>query len=158
MKREKITLGWRMQDGQRPDSCPDEYVACAEEPMPVNEPVFVQNPLEIEPWITPEPLDICLDYWSTWMGKSDLDLDMQVGSDRDVRCSNPHQRRETEIAEAVDAMIQSLKPVERWAIYRSRGISTQWNFPNANFGDSVVQAERALEEKLRKNIATRSLF
>jgi len=62
------------------------------------------------------------------------------------------------IGEAVGAMVDSLVMLHRWAIYKSQGIATAWRFPNADFGATLAAARDELEQKLRKNVATRLYF
>jgi hypothetical protein len=62
------------------------------------------------------------------------------------------------MGETVNAMVDSLPMLHRWAIYKSQGIATAWRFPNADYGNTLTAAREALEEKLRKNIATRIHF
>lgn len=113
-------------------------------------------------WIKPDGLDYCLDVWKDWMGRADTDLGIkgQVSMRADGGGNNDTaiMRRDNEIAEATDAMIDSLKMYHRAAIYRKCGISQVWAFPNANFIQQAEDARAALTEKLRTNVATRTLF
>ena len=67
-------------------------------------------------------------------------------------------RRNNEIAQATWAMIKSLAGHHRWAITKSKGICLVWNYPRLDYMETLVEAKKQLEEKLRKNVATRTLF
>lgn len=109
-------------------------------------------------------LDLCLDCWTTWMGKSDKDLGahaqklLRGDSDGYDGNDNSQQRRDDEIAQATDAMIYSLTIVHRWAIYRKCGIATAWRYQHVDYLTVAIDACCELEKKLRGNIATRMLF
>lgn len=115
-------------------------------------------------------LDVCLDCWSTWMGKSDKDLGAQrqklgggATDDGDYESDyaagdTARMRREDEIAIATDAMISSLPIQYRWAISRKCGISTAWRYPNLDYMTVALEACCELEKKLRGNVATRMVF
>lgn len=120
--------------------------------------------VQLDTWVKPDPIQICLGCWSTWMGASDRDLGMQMqktlmgdgdGFGNENTC---HARRDNEIAEATDAMINSLRHHHRWAIYRRCGLSTVWNFPLLDYVQTSLEAEQQLAEKLKINVATRTLF
>lgn len=101
--------------------------------------------------------EYCLDVWAAWMRKDDRDMGVQRmrgDSEGDVALA----RRDNEIAEATDAMMKSLSPRHRWAIWRKFGLATVWNFPNADLAETYVEAVAALEPLLRKNVATRMQF
>lgn len=118
----------------------------------------------VNTYVRPDGLDLCLELWKDYMRRDDTDLGVQgqkslrgegdgYGND-----DTSQSRRDNEIAEATDAMINSLRACDRWAIYRLCSITTVWNFPNLNYIDAAQGAKLALEEKLRKNVATRTLF
>jgi hypothetical protein len=115
-------------------------------------------------YIQPDGLDLCLELWKTWMGKVDTDLGHQgqksLRGDGDGYGNEDtaQQRRDNEIAQATDAMINSLRACDRWAIYRMCSISTVWKFPLLNYLETAQGAKDALEAKLRKNVATSTLF
>lgn len=62
------------------------------------------------------------------------------------------------MGESVNAMVDSLPAIHRWAIYKSQGISSIWRFPNANYETVLLEARDELEKKLRKHVATRLYF
>jgi len=115
-------------------------------------------------FIKPDALDTCLDYWSTWMGQDDSDLGiknqagLQGEGDGYGNDDTGEQRQANLIAVATDAMINSLKAHERWAIFRRCGISQVWNFPSLNFFEALPKAEESLIAKLKINIVTSNLF
>jgi hypothetical protein len=67
-------------------------------------------------------------------------------------------RQESKIVEAVDTEIMSLQTVQWWCIWKARGISTAWRFPNVNYEKTLAIALEILEARLRKNSATWHLF
>lgn len=170
--REKLTLQWRKTAGDcaAPLAERDDFVECA----PVAAAVLVKcieiQPLRVDPWVAPDPLDVCLECWRVWMGRHDGDLGTQrqkLRSDADDREADKDsesvaaaaaQRRDNEIAEATDAAINDLRACDRWAIYKMCGVSTAWKFPLLDFMQTALGARLKVEEKLRENIATRALF
>jgi hypothetical protein len=170
--REKLTLKWRRPAGegaaQQPES--DNFVECA----PVAAAILVKaieiQPLRVDPWVESDPLDLCLEYWKAWMGRNNQDLGTQrqklrtdedekdVQKDSESVAAAAEERREAEIAEATDAAINDLRACDRWAIYKMCGLSTAWRFPLLDFMQTAQGAKVKVEEKLRKNIATRALF
>jgi hypothetical protein len=115
-------------------------------------------------YIQPDGLDLCLELWKVWMSRADIDLGCK--GQRSLRGEGDGygdddaqtQRRDNEIAAATDAMINSLRACDRWAIYRMCSITTVWNFPLLNYLETAQGAKAALEKKLKENIATRTLF
>jgi hypothetical protein len=115
-------------------------------------------------WAQPDGLDLCLQLWKHWMGKTDTDLGVQ--GQRSLRgdgdgygnADTSQARRDNEIAEATDAMINSLRACDRWAIYRICSITSVWNFPSLDFMEQSQKARAELEKKLRENVATRNLW
>lgn len=109
-------------------------------------------------------LDICLDCWTTWMGRNDTDLGAQ--SQKTLRgdgdgygnTDTSQMRRDNEIAQATDAMIHSLTAAHRWAIHRKSGLATAWRFPNLDYMTVAIEACCELEKKLKGNVATRMVF
>lgn len=172
--REKITLGWRRpaEETALREEVQNDYVEIIE-PVAQLAPVMVERAIPVDPWVPPDPLDVCLECWKSWMGRSDADLGTQrqkllAGGDeegekeREVDLESAaaaaEQRRENEIAEATDAAINSLRACDRWAIYKMCSLSSVWNFPGLDFMHAAIGAKAKLAEKLRENIATRALF
>lgn len=117
----------------------------------------------------PEGMTLCLSCWSEWMRRDDRDLSvsrMKLRGRGDnepaqyiERDANEEQRQaDIKTGEAVNAMIDSLPMSQRWAIYRSQGITTQWRFNSVDYATVLTDAQAALEQKLRNNIATRIHF
>jgi hypothetical protein len=129
-----------------------------------------KDDVQIQPIPKQDGLDVCLECWKLWMGGDDRDLSasrMQLGSGRDGEEmpegyeSNPYDEQriaDMRIGEATGAMIEDLKPVWRWAIYKKCGISTVWNFRSADFLSCLVDGQAELESKLRNHIATATQF
>jgi hypothetical protein len=175
--REKLTLRWRetaskqaVQPVER-----EEYIEVSDEAVAAKALVkAIQiQPLSVDPWSPPDPLDVCLETWKSWMCRSDGDLGTQRqkfrsvddDDDEDERKKDSEsvaaaaaQRRDNEIAEATDAAIEDLRSCDRWAIYKMMGISSVWNFPLLDFMHVAQRAKNAVEKNLRENIATRALF
>jgi hypothetical protein len=76
----------------------------------------------------------------------------------DVNVHDAQRAADIKIGEAVNAMVESLVVLHQWAIYKSKGIATAWRFQNADFGATLAAARDDLEQKLRKNVATRLYF
>jgi hypothetical protein len=164
--REKLTLQWRKTAGDcaAPLAERDEFVECAAVAAAVLVKCIEIQPLQVDPWVAPDPLDVCLECWKVWMGRHDGDLGVQgqkslrVDGDGMGNADTLGMRRDNEIAEATDAMIDSLRACDRWAIYKISGFRSAWNFPLLDYFTAAQGALQKLEEKLRENIATRSLF
>ena len=111
----------------------------------------------------PDPYVMLIACWADYMRTDDRDLGtggMKLASDAEPD-SNVHDSQraaDMKLGEAVNAMVDSLPALHRWAIYKSQGLSTAWRFPNADFGATLAAAREELEEKLQKNIATRIHF
>ena len=109
-------------------------------------------------------LEICLDCWTRSMRHDDTDLGIQLQktlkSDGDGYGNEDtgQTRRDNEIATATGAMIRSLPRHLEWAIKKMRGVANVWNFPSLDFGRASMEAKDLLEEKLKRNVATRVLF
>lgn len=114
-------------------------------------------------------MSLCLDCWTAYMYRDDRDLGVSRMKLRGRGDNEPHAfiERDTEAeqyladiktGEAVNAMIDSLPMNQRWAIYKSQGITTQWRFNSVDYATVLTEAQAALEQKLRKNIATRIHF
>lgn len=111
----------------------------------------------------PDPYVLLLACWNDYMHVDDRDLGsrgMKLTSDAelDVGVHDAQRAADLKIGEAVNAMVDSLSTLHRWAIYKSQGIATAWRFPNASFGSTLADARDDLEQKLRKNVATRLYF
>jgi len=61
-------------------------------------------------------------------------------------------------AAATDAMIDSLKRIHIWAIYKMCSMATPWNYPHADFMVVGEEARAELQRKLRGNVCTSILF
>lgn len=111
----------------------------------------------------PDPYALLMACWVDYMRTDDRDLGsrgMKLAGEGDSgRDLHESQRlADIKIGEAVNAMVDSLTIQYRWAIYRSQGISTAWRFQGANYAEVLEAARETLEEKLRKNVATRLWF
>ena len=111
----------------------------------------------------PDPYAACMACWSDYMRADDRDLGAAgmklAGEGIDERDVHERQRAaDLKVGEAVNAMVDSLQMRDRWAIYKSQGISSAWRFPNARYEDVLVDARDELEKKLRNNVATRLYF
>ena len=111
----------------------------------------------------PDPYATLMACWVSYMRTDDRDLGSRgmrlasdAAADRDVHAEQ--HLADLKMGEAVNAMVDSLTIQHRWAIYRSQGISTTWRFANANYEDVLLAARDDLEEKLKKNVATRLYF
>jgi hypothetical protein len=178
--KEKLTLRWRRPAGETaaPAAAQEEYVEVNE--MVTATAVLVKaiqiQPLSVDPWSPPDPLDVCLECWKVWMGQNDRDLgtqrlkllsggdDANKGDEEAAAREAEHvaaaaaQRRDNEIAEATDAAINSLRACDRWAIYKMSGLASAWNFPMLDYMTVILRAKAQIEKNLRSNIATRALF
>lgn len=114
----------------------------------------------------PDPLEYCLSCWTTAMHNDpDRDVGMQTmrlpSGESDAYGRDPSEAdlaREIEIGTATGAMIDSLPRIQWWAIRRLCGLTSVWNFPNADLLVVGPQAQAALTEKLRGNVVTRVFF
>lgn len=109
------------------------------------------------------PLDICLEAWIDSHRHADLDIGLGSSSKFLVSDAPPcsdhlYSRMDTKVADAVGVEVSCLPVHMRWAIQKCCGITTVWNFPSLIFENVVVDAKRELENKLKKNIATRIYF
>jgi hypothetical protein len=74
--------------------------------------------------------------WVDYMRADDRDLGaagMKL-SGEGVDEGDVHERQraaDPKVGETVTAMVDSLQMRDRWAIYKSQGISSTWRFPNA---------------------------
>lgn len=117
----------------------------------------------------PDGLKVCLECWKLYMESDDRDLSaarMKLGAgdaedNPEGYESDPYgdqRKADMKIGEATNAMIDDLKPAQRWAMYKACGITTVWNFPSVNFAATLATAHADLEKKLRNNIATATVF
>lgn len=112
-------------------------------------------------WAKPDGTALCLDLWRWWMGLNDRDMGSKTSrAEGDGTGNDDTQqiRRDIEVAEATDAMINGLTMRHRWAILRTCGLSTVWRYPNESLANVFEEATAALAPKLKKNVATRLLF
>jgi hypothetical protein len=111
----------------------------------------------------PDPYAQLMACWVDYMNVDDRDLGsrgMKLTSDAgpDVSVHDAQRVADLKMGEAVNAMVDSLQQLHRWAVYKSQGMATVWRFPNADFGATLTDARDELEAKLRKNVATRIYF
>jgi hypothetical protein len=110
----------------------------------------------------------CLECWKDWM-HADADRDLGASTMRglvgdsdgygsDSNVYDDQQRADMEIGAATDAMIESLKTLHIWAIYKMCGIATAWRYQNADLLLVGPEARNELERKLRNNCCTARLF
>lgn len=97
------------------------------------------------------PYDTCMAIWAEWMRLNDQQHSTGFGNPQDVK-------EFMAAGLAVDTMVNDLKRHQWWAIRKSRGICTVWNFPNVSLEDALRQAEEILTPKMRQNVATRRYF
>ncbi len=164
MQREKITLGWAGK------SAPVADITFVEAEVEAVAPAAPAAParalLAITAWTDPDPLDLCLELWVAWMAH-DADRDMGVktmrglsgeGDGRGVDMHEAQQATDTRIAQATDAMIDSMARIHIWAIYKLCSQATPWRFPNAVFADVAMEARAELTKRLKNNVCTAVLF
>lgn len=111
----------------------------------------------------PDPYAKLMACWVDYMRTDDRDLGSRgmklasdAAADRDVHAEQ--YLADLRIGEAVNAMVDSLSIQHRWAIYKSQRLTAVWRFPNANYDDVLLAARDDLEDKLKKNVATRLYF
>lgn len=111
----------------------------------------------------------CLEIWAESMRYNDRDAGVQLmrlptgkgdGYGEDVDCSShsSYDRADRDIAEAVGAMIDSLKVCQQWAIRRQMGVCTVWRYPSLDYAEVAQEAEKYLRVLLQRNLATAALF
>lgn len=170
-KREKLTLKWTGKAARLPDVT---FVAIDEAPgkdrtahATVRVGAGGVQVIAVHEATAHDPVDLCLELWKTWMhGANDRDLGAKTmrglcGEGDGYGTSDPYDaqhKSDMRMAEATDAMINSLSRIHVWAIYRACSLATVWKFPNAVLQDVVMEARSELEKKLRKNICTAVLF
>ncbi len=146
-----------------------------------NAPVTVEvSYLSDQPYAAPEAdgLNVCLDCWRRWMLSDDRDLsasrmkfesrevlpDMLDADGNAIRLAyetNPYDEQmkaDNAIGMATGVMIDGLNKWQRWAIHRKCAVINVWDFPKLDYMATLIDAERELEIKLRKNIATATQF
>ena len=163
MKRDKLTLGWRGVTTRLPDIMFVEEVPA---PPVVGSATPSAPGLRIDPWTKLDPVDLCLELWRDWMaGDSDRDLGAKtmrgLAGEGDAHGVDPHEAQQASdirIAQATNAMIDSMPRLHVWAIYRACSLTTAWRFPDASLMEVVTEARVELATKLRKNICTAVLF
>jgi len=111
----------------------------------------------------PDPYLQLMACWVDYMRVDDRDLGsrgMQLATDAepDSDVHAAQRAADLKLGETVNAMVDSLAMLHRWAIYKSQGIATAWRFANADYAHTLVDAREDLEDKLKKNIATRLYF
>ena len=164
MTREKLTLAWRGNTARVPD------VIFVEEtpPPPLVVRVLVPHVQVVHsgPGAQKDPVDLCLEMWKGWMASAgDRDLGAKTmrglsgeGDGHGVDLHEAQRASDMRMAEATDAMINSLSRLHIWAIYRACSLATVWKFPNADEVDVMFEARGELEARLRRNICTAVLF
>lgn len=110
-----------------------------------------------------DPYAILMACWVDYMRVPDLRLSpcgMHLIGDAppDLTVGEAQYIADLKLGESVNAMVDSLVMIHRWAIYKSQGISTAWRFPNASYENVLLDARDELENKLRKHVATRLYF
>jgi hypothetical protein len=112
-----------------------------------------------------EPLDLCLALWKDLISKPDRALGGRTarglagegdGYGGDLYDDQLHA--DMRIAEATDAMINSLPRISIWAVHYAHSVATVWNFPNTRPEVAYLDARQDLEKKLRRNPCTAVLF
>jgi hypothetical protein len=111
----------------------------------------------------PDPYVQLMACWLDYMRTDDRDLGiggMKLAGDAqpDVNVHDAQRAADLKVGEAVNAMVDSLTVLQRAAIYKSQGLSTSWRFASSNYEAVLLQAREGLEEKLKKNLATRIYF
>lgn len=124
--------------------------------------------VKIDPYTKPDGFDQCIACWKDWLA-ADADRDLGartmaglVGdSDGYGSCMTVYdaqQKADFEIGAATDVMIDSLKLIHVWAIYKMSSVANPWRFPNADILVVGPLAREALIQKLRNNCCTGRLF
>lgn len=97
------------------------------------------------------PYSIVLALWAQWMRLADHQYSMGDGNEQDTKDF-------MRTGEAVDAMINDLPRHLWWAVRKSRGICTVWQFPGIKIEDALQKAEEILTAKMKNHVATRRYF
>ncbi len=165
MKRETMTLAWGGKCATATDTIFQHVLQRAVPVAGVRVPRrAVPAPLA-DSWPRPEALDMCLDLWTNWMARG-AGRDLGIKTTRFLKGGDVHsvdlyeaqQASDTRIAEATDAMIDSMSRLHAWAIYRLCGQATVWNFPNAALAEAEQEARGELRKLLKKNVCTGAFF
>jgi hypothetical protein len=111
----------------------------------------------------PDPYVHLMACWADYMRADDRDLGiggMKLVSDAepDLNVHDAQRAADMKMGEAVNAMVDSLTVLQRAAVYKSQGMATSWRFASSNYETVLLQAREDLEEKLKKNLATRIYF
>lgn len=109
------------------------------------------------------PLDECLAIWCEWHRRADAGISWRnrvpiLSSEASLDTEQLYSRADTVVAEAVEAMVNSLTAQHEAAIRHRCGHSRVWRFHQLDFTHVLPAAEAELEKKLRKNLATRAFF
>jgi hypothetical protein len=112
-----------------------------------------------------DPLDLCLELWKDLISKPDRALGGHAmcglagsGDGYGGDLYDDQLRADMRIAEATDAMINSLPRMHIWAVHYAHSIATVWTFPNSKPELVYLDARQSLEQKLRRNPCTAVLF
>jgi len=105
-----------------------------------------------------DPAEYCLALWGWWMTLNDRDLGAKGGSRAESEGDASAIKRDIEIAEATEAMMDGMRAIHLWAFKKKFGLARVWNYPNADLAVVYAEAVAILEPKLKKNLATRTLF
>lgn len=161
MKREKITLGWRGKCAPVPD-----YVPVAADAAVVRIVAPVAASVQPAVAMSDDPLDLCLELWKTWMAEGpDRVLAMKTmrglsgeGDGHGIDLHEAQRANDARIAQATDAMIDSMERIHIWAVYSMCSQATPWRFPRADLLVVGTDARAALRRLLQKNVCTAVLF
>lgn len=104
-------------------------------------------------FIKPTPYQICMDIWKRYNALKDIPSDRMGGFDN-LQDIKDFMRQ----GEAIEAMVNDLPMHMRWAVWKSRGVCTCWNFPTVNFAEAVSRAEEILTPKLQQHVALSKYF
>jgi hypothetical protein len=163
MTKEKLTLAWRGNTARLPDVI---FVEQAQPAPPVRAAASRVHVVHSGPGVQQDPVDLCLEMWKVWMTQAgDRDLGAKTmrglsgeGDGHGIDLHEAQRACDMRMAEATDAMINSLSRLHVWAIYCACSLATVWKFPNASLADVAADARSELATKLRKNICTAVLF
>ncbi|MCG2586511.1 hypothetical protein [Massilia sp. TS11] len=119
-------------------------------------------PFEIR-YVTMTPLENCLSIWQRWHDREDENIGWNRRSPMlsSEGSLDPHQlydNADMQVAEAVEAMVNSLTAQHEAAIRHRCGHSRVWRFQQLDFTLVLPEAEAELEKKLRANVFTSFLF
>ena len=113
----------------------------------------------------PDPYALLIACWADYMRVDDGDLGARgmklTGDGWTAKDVHESQRlADLNLGETVNVLIDSLTVLQRAAIYRSQGIAkaSAWRFGSSNYEVVLLQAREELEEKMKKNLATRTYF